>query len=319
MGDPLIKTAQGDNMPIPATYANSPYIWQDGKLVDFKDATIHVLSYSLHYANAVFEGIRAYKSPKGMLVFRLRDHLQRLLDSAKTLMLEIPYNLEQLEQATLELLRANQCSEDTYIRPLIFMGLGALSVCNPTPPIHTIIGSMQWRANEIHGIKVKTSSFSKPSVQASPNRAKASAHYLNSHLAKQEALLCGCEEALLLDTQGFVAEGSAESLFIVSKGTLIAPPLDSTLDSITRQTILELAQHLQIPTLQRRLVREEIYTAQEAFFVGTGAEITPIKSLDFREIGNPDNAPITQALSQTYMQLVRGQLNHFNHYLTPLN
>lgn len=297
-------------------YAHSPYIWQDGRLVEFQQATTHVLSYSLHYANAIFEGMRAYKGTKGMYIFRLQDHLQRLLDSAKTLMLEIPYDRHALEQATLELLRANRCAQDTYIRPLIFMGLGALGICNNTPPTHTIIASLQWKANKIHGIKVKTSSFRKPSVQSSPNKAKASAHYLNSQLAKQEALLCGCEEALLLDSQGFVAEGSSESLFVVIKDTLITPPLDCILNSITRQSILELAHYLKIPTLQRRLVREEIYTAQEAFFAGTGAEITPIKSLDFREIGKTNHAPITQALHQTYMQLVRGKLEVFKHHLT---
>ncbi|WP_281746506.1 branched-chain amino acid transaminase [Helicobacter suis] len=294
---------------------NHPYIWQDNAVVPFDKATVHVLSYSLHYANAVFEGIRAYKGSDGLYVFRLHDHMQRLLDSCKTLMLDQVYSLEALKQATLDLLKANACKEDTYIRPLVFMGLGSLGICSGDSPIHTIIATVTWKHNPIEGIKVKTSSFRKNDVQSSPNKTKASAHYLSSQLAKQEALLCGFEDALLLDNQGFVAEGSAESFFMVYRDHLIVPPLDYALDSITRQTVLELAAHLQIPTIERHIAREEIYSAQEAFFAGTGAEILPIQSLDFRPIGGQEK-PITQALAEAYMQLVRGELSALKHHIT---
>ncbi|GMB96054.1 branched-chain amino acid transaminase [Helicobacter sp. NHP22-001] len=297
---------------------NHPFIWQDGKLVPFEKATIHVLSYSLHYANLVFEGIRAYKGKDGLFVFRLHDHMQRLLDSCKAVGLKIPYSIEELNHATLETLRANKCDANTYIRPFVFMGLGTLGICASNPPIHTAIATVTWKDNQHEGIKVKTSSYRKPSVQSTMNKAKASSNYLNSQLSKQEALDCGCDEGLLLDVNGFVAEGSAESFFMVKKDKLIVPPLDYSLDSITRQTIIELAEHLNIPMVHRHVVREEIYSAQEAFFVGTGMEILPIKSLDFRPIGT-DKKPITKALFDTYMRLVKGEttgdLAKFAHYV----
>ncbi|GMB90894.1 branched-chain amino acid transaminase [Helicobacter ailurogastricus] len=297
---------------------NHPFIWQDGALIPFDQAKIHVLSYSLHYANLVFEGIRAYKGKEGLFVFRLHDHMQRLLNSCKAVMLDIPYSVEELNQATLETLRANRCDSNTYIRPFVFMGLGTLGICASNPPIHTAIATVTWRDNPHEGIKVKTSSYRKPSVQSTLNKAKASSNYLNSQLSKQEALNCGCDEALLLDTQGFVAEGAAESFFMVAKDKLIVPPLDYSLDSITRQTIIELAEHLKIPMVHRHIVREEIYSAQEVFFVGTGMEILPIKTLDFRPIGTDKN-PITKALFDTYMKLVKGEisgdLEKFAHYI----
>lgn len=299
------------------------FIWKDGELMPWAQATTHVLSHTLHYGNAVFEGTRAYMTPRGLAIFRLADHTQRLLDSAKILCIQSPYTQVALETAQIELLRANrECFKgNVYIRPLIYLGYGVMGVAHINAPVNVAIAAWEWGAylgdgSLERGIKVKTSSFIRNPVKSTMGKAKAAGNYLNSQMAKHEAISCGCEEALLLDENGFVAEGSGECFFIVRNGMLITPPLDNTLESITQATIIELAKDLGLPLLQRKITRDEIYIAQEAFFTGTAAEVTPIRELDARVIGNGEIGEITRELQKAYFAVVSGQNPRYEHYLT---
>lgn len=299
------------------------FIWKDGELVPWAQATTHVLSHTLHYGNAVFEGTRAYMTPRGLAIFRLSDHTKRLLDSAKILCIQSPYTQATLESAQIELLRANRAcfKGNVYIRPLIYLGYGVMGVAHMNAPVNVAIAAWEWGAylgegSLEGGIKVKTSSFIRNPVKSTMGKAKAAGNYLNSQMAKHEAISCGCEEALLLDENGFVAEGSGECFFIVRNGTLITPPLDNTLESITQATIIELAKDLGLPLVQRKITRDEVYIAQEAFFTGTAAEVTPIRELDARVIGNGKNGEITKQLQEAYFAVVSGQNPRYEHYLT---
>lgn len=297
------------------------YIWKDGKLIPWKEATTHILTHTLHYGNAAFEGVRAYKTDKGMAIFRLDDHTKRLINSTKIVAIDCPYSEDELNKAQIELLQANDFQNNVYIRPLVYLGYGAMGVSHKQAPVNVAIAAWEWGAylgddGIANGIKVKTSSFARNSIKSVMGKAKIAANYLNSQMAKHEALNCGCEEALLLDENGFVAEGSGECFFIVRDGVLITPPYDNSLESITQNTVIEIANDLKIPVVQRRITRDEVYIAQEAFFTGTAAEITPIRELDFRVIGNGKAGPITKELQKEFFDLVMGKNPKYSRYLT---
>ncbi|PAF47871.1 branched chain amino acid aminotransferase [Helicobacter sp. 12S02634-8] len=297
------------------------YIWKDGKLIPWKEATTHILSHTLHYGNAAFEGTRAYATPKGLAIFRLSDHTRRLLHSAKITAIACPYSQQELQKAHIELLKANTYTGNVYIRPLIYLGYGVMGVSHIQAPVHVAIAAWEWGAylgeeGIVNGIKVKTSSFARISIKSMMGKAKIAANYLNSQMAKHEALQSGCEEALLLDESGFVAEGSGECFFIVRDGVLITPPYDNSLESITQATVIELAKDLGLQVIQRRITRDEVYIADEAFFTGTAAEITPIRELDFRAIGTGKRGAITQKLQEEFLKVVMGENPKYSHYLT---
>ncbi|EAL3475767.1 branched-chain-amino-acid transaminase [Campylobacter jejuni] len=296
-------------------------IWMDGKLVDFKDATLHFLTHSLHYGNAVFEGTRAYKTDKGLAIFRLEDHTKRLLESAKITLLNCPFSQKELENAQIELLKANNFKSNVYIRPLIFLGDGVMGLYHIKAPVRVGIAAWEWGAylgeeGLEKGIKVKISSFARNSVKSCMGKAKASANYLNSQIAKFEAIEAGYEEALMLDEEGFIAEGTGECFFIVKDGVLITPPNDFSLKSITQDTVLKIAHDLAITVLRQRISRDEVYTADEAFFTGTAAEITPINNIDARIIGNGLRGSVTKKLQDAYFDVVYGRNEKYASMLT---
>lgn len=297
------------------------HIWMDGKLIPWHEAKIHVLSHTLHYGNGVFEGTRAYKTDKGLAIFRLQDHTKRLLNSAKIVAIDCPYTQKQLEQAQIDLLRSNTYEGNVYLRPIIFLGYGVMGVYHKKAPVNVAIAAWEWGAylgdeGLEKGIRVKTSSFVRNSIKSMFGKAKASANYLNSQMAKFEALSCGFEEALLVDDNGFIAEGSGECFFIVRDGKLITPPHDNSLESITQATVIELAQSLGYEVIERRITRDEVYIADEAFFTGTAAEVTPVRELDFRVIGEGKRGAITTVLQNAYFDVVHGKNPNFAKYLT---
>jgi branched-chain amino acid aminotransferase len=298
------------------------YIWMNGEFVEWNDAKVHVLTHTLHYGNGVFEGTRAYMTDNnGLAIFRLREHTKRLLNSAKIVKLDVPYSLEELEEAQLELLRKNDFSSNVYLRPIIFLGYGKMGLYHIGAPVETSIAAWEWGAylgdeGLENGIRVKTSSITRNPVSSTFGKAKAVANYLNSQMAKFEAMEAGYEEALMLDSEGFVAEGSGECFFIIRDGKLITPPNDNSLESITQATVLELANDLGIEVERRRITRDEVYIADEAFFTGTAAEITPIKELDGRIIGNGSRGKLTQRIQNAYFDVVYGRDKKYLHYLT---
>lgn len=299
----------------------SQYIWMDGAFVAWNDAKVHVLTHTLHYGNGVFEGTRAYQTPRGLAIFRLCDHTKRLLNSSKIVAIDCPFSQQQLEEAQIELLRKNHFEGNVYLRPIIFLGYGAMGVYHKNSPVNVAIAAWEWGAylgdeGLEKGIRVKTSSFVRNSVKSSFGKAKVVGGYVNSQMAKYEAIACGFDEALLLDDTGFVAEGSGECLFIVRNGKLITPPHDNSLESITQATIVEIARKLGITIEERRITRDEIYISDEAFFTGTAAEVTPIRELDFRPIGKGVRGELTQKLQQAYFDVVLAKNKDFEHYLT---
>ncbi|QLI80617.1 branched-chain amino acid transaminase [Chitinibacter fontanus] len=285
-------------------------IWYDGKLVDWRDATTHVLTHSLHYGMGVFEGVRAYETPKGTAIFRLQDHTERLLNSAKIFQMNIGYTAEELNEAQKTVVRENKL-KSCYLRPLSFIGSEKLGIAATNNTIHTIVAAWPWGAylgedGLTKGIRVKTSSFTRHHVNVSMVRAKASGYYINSIMAHQEAAADGYDEALLLDTDGYASEGAGENLFIVKKGVIYTPDVASCLDGITRNTVLTLAEEEGFKVVQKRITRDEIYTADEAFFTGTAAEVTPIRELDNRPIGAGTRGPVTERLQKRYFDCVKG-------------
>ncbi|HEA6928973.1 TPA: branched-chain-amino-acid transaminase [Campylobacter lari] len=296
-------------------------IWMDGKIIDFDDAKIHILTHSLHYANAVFEGTRAYKTQNGLAIFRLKEHTKRLLESAKITLINSPFSQEELENAQVKLLRANDFQNNTYLRPLIFLGDGTMGVYHAKAPVRVAIAAWEWGAylgeeGLEKGIKVKISSFARNSVKSSLGKAKASANYLNSQMAKYEAIEAGYKEALMLDEEGFVAEGTGECFFMVKDGKLITPPNDFSLKSITQDTVLKIAHDLGISVVRQRISRDEVYVADEAFFTGTAAEITPINNIDARIIGNGKRGELTTKLQNAYFDIVYGRNEKYASMLT---
>jgi branched-chain amino acid aminotransferase len=296
------------------------YIWYDGELVPWRDATTHVLTHSLHYGLAVFEGVRAYKTPAGTGIFRLREHTDRLFNSAKIFMMEIPYAREQLVEAQREVVRANKL-ESCYLRPLAFYGSEKMGVSPKGASVHVAIAAWPWGAylgedGLVRGIRVKTSSFQRHHINVSMVRSKTAGHYVNSILANLEATRDGYDEALLLDTQGFVAEGAGENLFIVKDGQLVEPEMVSGLTGITRATVIELARDLGLTVVSKPMTRDDVYLADEAFFTGTAAEITPIRELDGRTIGAGRRGPVTERIQTLFFDVVNGRAEKYGQWLT---
>ncbi len=294
-------------------------IWFDGELVPWREATVHVLTHTLHYGMGVFEGVRAYETPRGPAIFRLADHTTRLLNSAKIMRMDVPFSADELNAAQRLAVRENGL-KSAYIRPMCFYGSEGMGLRADGLKVHTIIAAWEWGAylgaeNLERGIRIKTSSFTRHHVNISMCKAKANGHYINSMLALQEALTDGYDEALLLDVEGFVAEGSGENLFIVHDGAIHTPDLTSALDGITRRTIFALAEDLGIPVVQRRITRDELYICDEAFFSGTAAEVTPIRELDNRQIGCGSRGPITEKIQSAYFDLVQGRSEHHGEWL----
>ena len=296
-------------------------IWQDGKMLDWREAKTHVLTHTLHYGAGVFEGVRAYDGKLGTAIFRLQDHTKRLLNSAKIIGMKVPFDEDQLNQAQIEVVKSNDMAFG-YIRPMCFYGSEGMGLRADNLKVHCIVAAWEWGAymgkeNLENGIRVKTSSYTRHHVNATMCKAKVNGHYVNSMLALQEATQDGYDEALLLDPQGFVAEGSGENVFIVRDNVLYTPELSSALDGITRKTIISLAQEKGIPVVEKQISRDEVYIADEAFFTGTAAEVTPIRELDNRAIGEGTRGPVTRELQEKYFKIVHGELEEYNHWLTP--
>jgi branched-chain amino acid aminotransferase len=298
-------------------------IWMDGKLVDFADAKIHVFTHALHYGSGVFEGIRCYRTARGPEVFRLDDHIDRLFWSAKIYRMDIPYTQEQIRDATLETIRANGF-EACYIRPLVYRGFGSLGV-NPFPnPVEVILGCYEWGkylgAEAIEqGVDVCFSSWMRIAPNTLPAMAKATANYANSQLIKMEAIVNGYHEGIALDDNGRISEGSGENLFLVWKGTLYTPPLSaSALPGITRGSVVKIAKELGIPFEERTIPREMVYAADEVFFTGTAAEITPIRSVDRITVGKGRRGPITEKVQKAFFDIVEGRVPDRHGWLTPV-
>ncbi len=298
-------------------------IWYDGKLVPWREATTHVLTHTLHYGMGVFEGVRAYKTPQGTAVFRLEAHTARLLRSAHIVGMQMPYSAQEIDEAVKCVLRENKL-ESAYIRPMCFYGSEGMGLHAKGLRVHAIVAAWAWGAylgeeGQRNGIRVRTSSYNRHHVNVAMCRAKANGHYINSMLAVQEAVACGADEALLLDTEGYVAEGSGENVFIVRDGVLYTPDLTSALDGITRDTVIRLArEQLGLAVHEKRITRDEVYIADEAFFTGTAAEITPIRELDGRRIGAGRRGPITEKLQGLYFDLVHGRNGLYPEWLTYL-
>jgi branched-chain amino acid aminotransferase len=295
-------------------------IWKDGKLVDWRDANLHMLTHSLHYGMAVFEGVRAYKTVDGTAIFRLREHTQRLFNSAKIFQMAIPFDMETLIEAQKEVVRANQL-ESCYLRPLVWIGSEKMGVSARGNTIHVGIAAWPWGAylgeeGLQRGIRVKTSSFTRHHVNVSMVRAKASGYYINSILANQEVTTEGYDEALLLDTDGYVSEGAGENVFLIRNGKIYTPDLASCLDGITRDAVLTMARDLGIDIIEKRITRDELYCADEAFFTGTAAEITPIRELDNRQIGIGSRGPVTEKLQSLFFDVVAGKAPQYQQWLT---
>jgi branched-chain amino acid aminotransferase len=297
------------------------YIWMDGKLVDWDNANTHILTHTLHYGNGVFEGTRAYKGEKGLAIFKLQEHTKRLLNSAKIVKIQPKYTLEELQNAQIELLRENNFGGNTYIRPLIYLGYGIMGIDFRKAPVKTAIAAWEWGAylgDEAleKGINIQTSSFARSSIKSTMGKAKACANYLNSQMAKIEALENGFDEALLLNEQGVIAEGSGECFFMIRDGVLITPPNDNSLESITQSVVLEIAQKEGIEIQRRDITRDEVYICDEAFFTGTAAEITPIREYDRRIIGDGRRGEITKKIQDRYFDIVYGRDKSYHKYLT---
>jgi len=296
-------------------------LWMDGKLVPFDLAEVHVLTHALHYGIGVFEGIRAYKTADGRsAVFRLKEHIQRLYDSAHILMIEIPFPPERLEEACLEVLRSNRLSAG-YIRPLAFTGAGALGV-GAQNPIQVIVAAWPWGAylseeGLRRGIRAKVSSFSRLHVNVSMVRAKITGQYVNSFLATREASLAGYDEAILLDTDGYVSEGAGENIFVVKGGVMRTPPLSSAvLAGITRDSVLRISRDLGVPFEEEKFTRDTMYLADELFLTGTAAEVTPVREVDNRRIGKGEPGPVTKRIQEVFFRAVRGEEPKYREWLT---
>ena len=297
------------------------WIWLDGELVPWREANVHVLTYTLHYGVGVFEGVRAYDTPSGPSFFRLADHTERLFDSARILQIDMPYSKEALLAAQQEVFAANGLREG-YLRPVVYLGSEALGLRAVDLSIHAAIACWPWPSymdpeSRERGIRVRTSSYTRHHVNITMCKAKASGNYVNSVLALREAQDAGCEEALLLDNEGYVAEGSGENVFVVKNGVLHTPELTSCLPGITRDTILVFAREQGLEIVERRITRDEIYIADEAFFTGTAAEVVPIRELDGRAVGSGRRGPITERLQALYFDQVRGRREAHPEWHTP--
>ncbi len=293
-------------------------IWMDGTLVNWDDANVHILTHTLHYGSGVFEGIRCYATPQGGAVFRLTDHIARLFDSAKIFMIDIPYTVEQLVEATKETVRVNNIDE-CYIRPIAYLGYGEMGL-NPLPcPVNVSIAVWPWGTylgdeGIKHGVRVKVSSWQRHDPNAIPPAAKGTGMYINSSMAKVEALKAGYDEAILLSPQGFVSECTGENIFVVKNGRLLTPPVTAgALEGITQSSVMTIARDLGVDVQVTNILRSDLYLADEAFLTGTAAEVVPIRSIDDREIGEP--GPLTRKVQETYFATVRGQVDQYKDWL----
>jgi branched-chain amino acid aminotransferase len=298
------------------------FIWMDGKMIDWRDANIHVLTHSLHYGMSVFEGVRAYKTISGTAIFRLQEHTQRFFNSAKIFQMQLAFSIDELMQAQKDVVRLNQL-ESCYLRPIAWLGSEKMGVAARGNTVHVAIAAWPWGAylgeeGMTKGIRVKTSSFTRHHVNVSMVRAKASGYYINSILANSEATADGYDEALLLDTEGYVSEGSGENVFMVRNGVLYTPDVASCLDGITRDAILTIARDEGIDVKEKRITRDEMYCADEAFFSGTAAEITPIRELDRRVIGNGSRGPITEKLQSIFFDVLAGKKSKYSAWLAKI-
>lgn len=287
-------------------------IWMDGNMVDWKDAKIHALSHVVHYGTSVFEGIRAYDNKKGTCIFRLNEHVKRLFNSAKVYKIDIPYTQEEIAQAIRDTVKINELAS-CYIRPVVFRGYGQLGVNPLSCPVNTVIATWEWGSylgeeGMANGVDVGVSSWRKPAPDTFPTLAKCGANYMNSQLAKLEAIDHGYEEAIMLDYEGHVSEGSGENIFIIEDGVLYTPSMDSSnLKGITRESIKQLANDLGYEVVEERISRERLYFADEVFFSGTAAEVTPIRSIDHKIIGAGKRGPISEELQKTFFDIVEGK------------
>lgn len=301
------------------------HIWFDGELIPWRDAKVHVLTHTLHYGMGVFEGVRAYpqQDGSGPAIFRLADHTKRLLNSAHILGMDIGLSAETLNQAQREAVRANDLNS-AYLRPMCFYGSEGMGLRADNLKVHTMVAAWEWGAylgdeNMQRGIRIRTSSYTRHHVNITMCKAKANGNYINSMLALADAQRDGYDEALMLDVEGFVAEGSGENFFMVADDVLYTPDLTSALDGITRKTIFHLAEKNNIKIKEKRITRDEVYAADEAFFTGTAAEVTPIRELDGRNIGAGTRGPMTELLQSQYFDLVHGRLDGYHDWLTPVN
>lgn len=295
-------------------------IWYDGELVPWREATTHVLTHSLHYGLGVFEGVRAYKTDKGPAIFRMREHTDRLFRSAHILGIKIPFDKEVINAAIRDAVSKNHL-DSGYIRPICFYGSEGMGLRADNLRVHVAVAAWHWGAylgeeNMEKGIRIKTSSFTRHHINAAMCRAKVTGHYFNSIMALHEAQSCGYDEALLLDAQGYVMEGSGENIFIVRDGSIYTPNLSSVLDGITRDTIFQLAAEIGNPVKEKQITRDEVYIADEAFFTGTAAEVTPIRELDGRTIGPGRRGPVTEELQSLYFDQVHGRRTQHPEWLT---
>ena len=301
----------------------SEKIWLDGSFVAWDDAKIHVLTHTLHYGLGVFEGIRCYEA-KDMrsAIFRLDEHIRRLFDSAHIFMIDIPYSFEILRQAVIDTVAENKLNE-CYIRPLVFLGDGGMGLLSRDNPVRVAIAAWPWGTylgedGLKKGIRIKVSSYTRGHVNSNMTRGKVCGYYVNSQLAKREAVQYGFDEALLLDTEGYVSEGSGENIFIVKRGKLKTTPLTSILDGITRDSVIQIAEVEGLTVKEERFTRDEVYIAQEAFFTGTAAEITPIREIDGRIIGTGSPGPVTKKIQSVFFSIVQGNEPSYSHWLTYL-
>ncbi len=303
----------------------SKYIWMDGEFTPWDDAKVHILTHTLHYGNGAIEGTKAYKTVDGRCaIFKLKEHTQRLLNSSKMTLMDVPFTAEQLNDAQVELLQKNELFDGAYIRPLVYLGYGVMGLYHKDCPVNVAIAAWEWGAylgeeGLRKGVRMKITSVTRTPNTSGMGKAKAVANYLNSQMAKFEAVEAGYDEALLRDDHGYIAEASGAAFFMVRDGVLISPPSDNSLESITQQTIIDLAHDMGIKVERRRITREEVYIADEAFLTGTAAEVTPIREVDARQIGIGSRGPITEKLQTAYFDAVAGKNPDYIKYLTYIN
>jgi branched-chain amino acid aminotransferase len=301
------------------------YIWMDGKLTPWNEAKVHVLTHTLHYGNGAIEGTKAYKTHDGRCaIFKLKEHTKRLLDSSKMTLMDVPFTLEELNNAQVELLQRNELFDGAYIRPLVYLGYGVMGLYHKDAPVNVSISAWEWGAylgeeGLKNGIRLKISSMTRTPNTSSMGKAKAVANYLNSQMAKYEAVEAKYDEALLRDDQGYIAEASGSCLFMVRNGVLYSPPADNTLESITQLTVIELAKDLGIEVQRKKITREELYIADEVFLTGTATEVTPVRDIDARVIGCGSRGEITHKLQTAYFDVVAGKNEKYVKDLTYIN
>ena len=295
-------------------------IWFNGELVEWRSATTHVLTHTLHYGMGVFEGVRAYETPDGPAIFRLQDHTKRLFNSAKIVGMQLPFTEEQINRAHIDVVKANNLAS-CYFRPMAYYGSGKLGVAPKQDDVQVILAAWAWGAylgeeGMRKGIRVRVSSFTRHHPNVTMTKAKANGNYMNSIMANTEATRDGYDEAILLDAQGYVAEGSGENIFTVRDGVLYTPALDVALDGITRRSVIAIASEMGLKVVEKRLTRDELYVADEVFFTGTAAEVTPIREIDGRQIGIGERGPITAEIQQRYFDIVQGKNPKYRDWLT---